>query len=247
MEMVEKIRRFYRGLTHRMTSNDYISYLIKQGVSIGRNSYFFSPNTVNIDTQRPWMLKIGDYCKITQGVIILTHDYSRSVLRRVYGDVVGAKQTIIGDNVFLGMNTIVLMGAEIGDNVIIGAGSVVTGNIPNNVVAVGAPARVICSLEDYYNKRKGKMKEEALQFAKLYKNRYGHYPSEGEMGEFFPLYAQRSKDYLIENSIKTDYSGDEETEIIEAFLATEPVYVDYKDFLKDVAAADNADIIDGRD
>ena len=125
------------------------------------------------------------------------------------------------------MNTIVLMGAEIGDNVIIGAGSVVTGNIPNNVVAVGAPARVICSLEDYYNKRKGKMKEEALQF--------------------FPLYAQRSKDYLIENSIKTDYSGDEETEIIEAFLATEPVYVDYKDFLKDVAAADNADIIDGRD
>ena len=44
------------------------------------------------------------------------------------------------------MNTIVLMGAEIGDNVIIGAGSVVTGNIPNNVVAVGAPARVICSL-----------------------------------------------------------------------------------------------------
>lgn len=40
----------------------------------------------------------------------------------------------------------------IGDNVIIGAGSVVTKNIPSDSVAAGVPARVICSLDEYYEK-----------------------------------------------------------------------------------------------
>lgn len=239
VEIIDKIKRVYRGITHQITSEDYIRWLSKKGISIGENCYFFSPNTVNVDTQRPWLLKIGDYCKITQGVIILTHDYSRSVLRRVYGDVVGgARQTIIGDNVFLGMNTIVLMGANIGDNVIIGAGSVVSGTIPSNVVAAGVPAKVICSLSEYYKKRKSKMKGEAIQSAILYRNKYGHYPTEMVMGEFFPLYAERSKDYLNQRHISTAYSGDNEKEIIEAFLNTTPEYLSYDAFLEDVEAAE---------
>lgn len=56
---------------------------------------------------------------------------------------VRAKEIIIGNNVWLTMNVIILPGVTIGDNVIIGAGSIVTKSIPNNVIAAGNPARVI--------------------------------------------------------------------------------------------------------
>ncbi|HEY5535406.1 MAG TPA: acyltransferase [Ignavibacteria bacterium] len=53
------------------------------------------------------------------------------------------KDVIIGDNVWLGVNTVVLKGVTIGDNTIIGANSVVTRNIPANVIAAGNPCKVI--------------------------------------------------------------------------------------------------------
>jgi acetyltransferase-like isoleucine patch superfamily enzyme len=52
----------------------------------------------------------------------------------------------IGNNVWLGLNVVVLKGVTIGDNTIIGAGSVVSGDIPANVIAAGAPARVVREL-----------------------------------------------------------------------------------------------------
>ncbi len=54
-----------------------------------------------------------------------------------------AKSIIIGDNVWIGMNSIVMPGVEIGDNVIIGANSVVNTNIPSNTIAAGIPCKVI--------------------------------------------------------------------------------------------------------
>lgn len=63
-------------------------------------------------------------------------------------------RVVIGNNVFIGINTIILPGVEIGDNVIIGAGSIVTKNILSNTVACGVPARALCSIEEYYTKNK---------------------------------------------------------------------------------------------
>ncbi len=54
-----------------------------------------------------------------------------------------AKKIIIGNNVWIGGSTIICPGVKIGDNVTVGAGSVVTKDIPNNVIAVGNPCRVI--------------------------------------------------------------------------------------------------------
>lgn len=58
---------------------------------------------------------------------------------------------------FVGAGTIILPGVEIGDKVVIGAGSVVSKNIHANSVAVGNPARVIGSYDDYIAKRKNQM------------------------------------------------------------------------------------------
>lgn len=62
----------------------------------------------------------------------------------------------IGNNVWIGANSVILPGVHIGENTVIGAGSVVTKNIPANVVAVGSPCRVIREINDkdmkYYYK-----------------------------------------------------------------------------------------------
>ena len=56
---------------------------------------------------------------------------------------------VIGNNVHIGMNTIIMPGITIGNNVVIGCGAVVTHDIPNNSVAVGVPARVIETYDAY--------------------------------------------------------------------------------------------------
>jgi len=60
----------------------------------------------------------------------------------------------IGNNVFIGAGSIILPNVKIGSNVIIGAGSVVSRSIPDNCVALGSPARVICSYEEFVEKKK---------------------------------------------------------------------------------------------
>ncbi len=57
------------------------------------------------------------------------------------------KPVKIGNNVFIGVNSIILKGTEIGDNSVIGAGSVVAGIIPPNVIAAGNPCKVIKTLK----------------------------------------------------------------------------------------------------
>lgn len=62
------------------------------------------------------------------------------------------KPITIGDNVYIGTNTIILPGVTIGSNVVIGAGAIVSKNIPDNSVAVGIPANVIKTADEYFEK-----------------------------------------------------------------------------------------------
>ena len=58
------------------------------------------------------------------------------------------KPVTIGDNVWLGSNVVVCPGVTIGDNAVIGAGSVVTKDVPENVIAAGVPCKVIREITD---------------------------------------------------------------------------------------------------
>lgn len=228
-----KVKKYF--FPSRITSNEYVLYLKNQGIEIGKGTHFFDPQSTIIDTQRPWMLNIGEYCKITSGVVILCHDYSRSVLRRKYGEVIGeARETYIGNNVFIGMRTTVCMGSTIGDNVIIGAGSVVSGEVPSNTVYAGVPARFVCTLDDYYQKRKVKAVDEAKQYARKFIDKYGRNPTEKEMGPFWQLFMPRDVQVLREKGIFTYMSGDEKDEIITDFLRSKPYFSSYEDFIKSV-------------
>ena len=171
-------------------SGSYIKHLKKCGCSIGERVTLFSPQTIDVDITRPWLVSIGNDVQITQGVKLLTHGYDWSVLKGVYGDILGSSGAVfIGNNVFIGTNTIILKGVHIGNNVIIGAGSVVTGDIPDNCVAAGNPCKMIMSLNDYHEKRKKAQLAEASELVKLYRSRYGKEPDDRVLHEFFWLFS----------------------------------------------------------
>ena len=225
------LSRFFPNL---VTSSMMVNYLKKNGIKVGKKTVFFDAGNICIDISRPILLHIGDYCKITSGTIILTHDYSRSVLRRVYGEIIAeAKETYIGNNVFIGMNSIILMGTKIGDNCIVGAGSVCSGRYPENSVIAGNPAKVIMTLEEYYNKRKSLYINEAKQYVELFEKNYNRLPSINEMGAFFPLYLERNIGLLKKNNLRTNLSGDDEKEILANFLNSKPDFNSFEDFLKE--------------
>lgn len=174
--MCSAIKKVVRRLIfkEKADSDTYIKYLLKKGCTIGKGTYFYSPKDTFVDPTRPFLITIGENVKITKGVTLLTHGFDWCVLKQVYGDVLGSSGKVnIGNNVFIGMNTTVLKGVNIGDNVIIGANSLVNKDIPNNCVAAGNPIKVICSLEDYYKKRKSMQLAEAEELVKAYREKWG--------------------------------------------------------------------------
>lgn len=212
---------------------DFNEILRASGIKVGEGTIFYDPNSMSIDRQRPWMLKIGSYCKITKGTVILTHDYSRSVLRRAYGPIIGeAGETVIGDNVFIGMNSIILMGTKIGNNVIVGAGSVVSGTVPDNCVVAGNPARVIRTLDEHYRIRREKSIQEAGVYVRSFIEAYGRDPKIRECGPFFPLFLERSEEAVRSSGVNIELNGDERHEVLADFLRTEPVFSSYGEFLE---------------
>ena len=155
----------------------------------------FDPQTTIIDETRPWMIEIGNDVQITSGVTLLTHGYHWSVLKGVYGEVLGSSGVLkIGNNVFIGMHSTILKGVTIGNNVIIGANSLVNKDIPDNCVAAGNPCRVIMSLEEYYKKRKNVQIDEATELVRAYREKKGIDPDEYALHEFFWLFSDNPDD-----------------------------------------------------
>ena len=91
-------------------------------------------------------MRIGAYCFIGPNVSIYTACHPLDPVER-NKFLEWAEPVTIGNNVWIGGSTTICPGVTIGDNVVIGAGSVVTKDIPSNVVAVGNPARIIKHLE----------------------------------------------------------------------------------------------------
>ena len=176
-------------------SESYIKYLRQKGMRIGERTVIYAPKQVVIDETRPWMIEIGDDVKITHGVIILTHGFDWSVLKGAYGEVLGScGKVTIGNNVFIGMNAVILKGVTVGNNVIIGAGSLVNKDVPDNCVVAGNPAKVIMPLEEYHEKRLALQEQEAPEMVREYRKVYGEDPKEEDLSEFFRLFTDDPRD-----------------------------------------------------
>lgn len=176
----------------KASSKRYVSFLRKRGVRIGEDVTIFSPPHTLIDITAPWLLSIGNHVRITHGVIILTHDYSWSVLKQLpenAGRILGAQSPVaIGNNVFIGMNAIITRGVTIGDNVVIGAGSIVTKDCDANSVYAGSPAKKIMTIEEYLHKRELAQFGEAKKLAQAYRDRFDTFPPKEVFSEYFMLF-----------------------------------------------------------
>lgn len=221
---------------HHYSGEAYINYLRSNGVHIGEHVAIYSPRHTKIDIRKPHMVSIGNYCKITSGVTILAHDYSISVPRRVHGEFIGGTGPVcIGDNCFLGINCIILMGTTIGNNCIVGAGSVVCGGtFPDGSIIAGNPARVISTIDRFHEKNKQNWVENAKICARqIYKNT-GRKPMVEEMSDgFYWLYTPHTQENIEKHKEFFTLSADNYDEICQAFLATEPIYQSFEEFLTD--------------
>ena len=131
-------------------------------ISVGKGSYI----NVNCNFIDDGLIEIGKAVMFGPGVTIATvgHPINPAMREYMYTDHVK-----IGDNCWIGVNVTICPGVTIGENTVIGAGSVVTGDIPANVLAVGNPCRVVREIiehdmEYYYKDRKidlEDLKEEA--------------------------------------------------------------------------------------
>ncbi len=139
------------GFFYHIHLRTRVKILRLMGVKIGENTIIYT-SLSNFDTFFPNLITIGSHCVIGKKTLLITHDYSRNFPTDGLSTMTKGKITI-GDHTFIGMRCIILPGVSIGKNVIVGAGTVVTKSIPDNMVAAGNPARVICSLEKYMEKR----------------------------------------------------------------------------------------------
>jgi acetyltransferase-like isoleucine patch superfamily enzyme len=122
-----------------------------KNIEVGEN-FFANYNCTILDVGK---VIIGDNVQFAPNVAIYTAGHPIHPESRNSGYEYGIGITI-GNNVWLGGNVVVNPGVHIGNNVVIGAGSVVTKDIPDNVIAVGSPCRVVREITEedrkYYYK-----------------------------------------------------------------------------------------------
>lgn len=134
-ETIEKILGDIKGefIIEQPFICDY-GYNIKIG-----NNFYANHNLVILDANK---VEFGDNVFIAPNCGFYTATHPTNAEERNKG-LEYAKPIKIGNNVWIGGNVVVLPGVTIRDNTVIGAGSIVTRDIPSNVIAVGNPCKVI--------------------------------------------------------------------------------------------------------
>jgi len=140
------IKFYYYHLVHDKTG--YARYL---GVKCGEGCQILADPDIAFGSE-PWLISLGNNVDVTLGVQFLNHEggmWCARVLEDKYKDKDLFLPIVIGDNVMIGINSIIMPGVEVGNNVIIGAHSVVTKNIEDGFIVAGIPAKKISTMNQF--------------------------------------------------------------------------------------------------
>ena len=149
-KILKKIKIKYYWRTYELR----VEYLRNLGAVVGDKTRLMCG--ISTFGSEPYLIEIGSDCFITHGCRFITHDGGVKVLNSANYfngkrmDKMGRIK--IGDNVYMGNYATIMPNVTVGDNVIIGINSIVTKDVPSNCIVAGIPARVICTLQEYYQK-----------------------------------------------------------------------------------------------
>lgn len=166
MKKIKRLSLLFRGKSLRMwkfISNEKyreISYRYFRDCGVvfhGKPKYI--NYDVDFDFTQPGMIHVGENTVIAKGTILLTHDFSIECGLVAIGkidpnnEMQFLKEIHIGRDCFIGARSFILPGARIGNNCIIGAGSVVSGEVPDNCIYAGNPARFVAFTDEWARKK----------------------------------------------------------------------------------------------
>lgn len=217
--------------SYRSDAGAYAKRLNQMGAKIDKSISMAVPESVRLDETTPYMLEIGKNVYIAENVSILTHDASWLVLKGEDGGIRGHIGPVkIGNNVFIGMNSIILCNVTICDNVIIGAHTVVGTSIKKPGVYTGNPARFVMSLEQMKSIRESRQIKEAYTLVKHYFERYNRKPPKEILNEYFWIFEKRDMEN-IPREFQNQMEHCENRELsMQKYMETQPDFDGYDAF-----------------
>lgn len=146
--VVKIIKKIYNIIYANLNHEKYAKHI---GVNIKGTIRIYG-NPLGMFSTEPWCITLGNNVHITRDVLFVTHDGGTLLFRDRVPDLEITKPIVVGDNVYIGVRSVIMPGVTIGDNVIIAAGSVVTKDVPDNCVVGGVPAKFIKTTDAYFEK-----------------------------------------------------------------------------------------------
>lgn len=148
--IIRKIKRIW----YVYIKKDTTKFARMLGVRVGEHGQILTDPVKAFGTE-PWLVTLGDHVDVTADVQFLTHEGGIWVAR-------GLKKELneydkfapikVGNNVMIGIRSIIMPGVTIGDNVIIAANSIVTKDVPSNSIIGGMPAKKISDLDKFMSR-----------------------------------------------------------------------------------------------
>lgn len=142
------LRRIIQKLKLRYGSEETVVRTLREmGVQIGERCRIYTQNFGS----EPWLIRIGNHVCVSNDVTFVNHALTWP-FQDQYESLTGFGKIEILDNCQIGVRATILPNVTIGPNAIVGACSVVTKDVPANVVVAGNPARIVCTMEEYEKK-----------------------------------------------------------------------------------------------
>lgn len=141
----------------RYDSETIAEHFRRQGATVGQGCRLL----VRSLGSEPYLVSIGDETLISNDVLFVTHDGGTWAFRDQHPGVNRFARIEIGSRVFVGARSVILPGVRVGDRAVIGAGSVITRDVPPEVVVAGAPARLLMTLDEF----RSRCRAESLSFS----------------------------------------------------------------------------------
>lgn len=142
-DSLDKIRKAY--ILRKCNDFNIAELFRKQGAVVGENNRIMVRSSGN----GPCLVKIGSHCSISSNISFVTHDGGGWVFTEEMPSLQRFGRIEIKDNCYIGIKCNILPNVIIGPNSIVGGGSVITKDVPANVVVGGNPAKFTKTIEQY--------------------------------------------------------------------------------------------------